>query len=116
MKKMMAISNRLQSYITRKGLRQFCSLASMIALGATGLFVPEVLAQSENWAAPATEFLETGTSELKAIGRWIAVIAVIMFGVVCLVTQRINWMWAAGIGIGALLLSSGPQIIESMLG
>ena len=112
---MMAISSRLQSHITQKGLRQFCSLASMIALGATGLFVPEVLAQSENWAEPATKFLETGTSQLKAIGRWIAVIAVIAFGVVSLLTQRINWMWAAGIGIGALLLSSGPEIIESML-
>ena len=89
----------------------------VIALAALALFAPDaLLAQSENWAAPATQFLETGSSELKAIGRWIAVIAVLAFAVVCLLTQRINWMWAAGIGIGALLLSSGPEIIESMLG
>ena len=91
----------------------FC--LSSFAIALVVFMVPSLGLAADDWAAPATDFLETGQDSLKSIGRLIASIAVVCFAIYCIVTQRINWTWATGIGIGAGLLSFGVDIINAMI-
>ena len=79
------------------------------------LFFPSIGFAASDWAAPATKFLDDGVTNLKTIGKSIAIIAIIAFAIVSFAKQQINWGWGIGIGIGALILSVGPQILEGMI-
>ncbi len=87
---------------------------SSFAIAVVVFMIPSLGLAADDWAAPATEFLETGQDSIKGIGRLIAGISVACFAVYSMMTQRINWSWAIGIGVGAGLLSFGIDIINAM--
>ena len=73
-------------------------------------------AQSSDWVEPATDIIDDIGAGMQILGGGVMGLAVLVVGIMAMVSGRINWQWVLAILVGGILVFLGGTAIKELLG